>query len=508
MSRRRAGVLAHPTSLPGPFGVGDVGPSAFAFCDWVAAAGQSVWQLLPVGPTGRGHSPYACLSAFAGNPLLISPEWLHRQTWLPRKKLARSPTFPVTRVDFGRAESWKHQLLRESWEYFKSRASPESKLELERFVEAPEQACWLGEWSMFAALKDRFAGRAWFQWDPDLKCRRPSALRSAAAELADTIAFHRYLQFVFFSQWAELRRHARSLGIELLGDVPIYVAHDSADVWAHHELFQLDERRDPIKVAGVPPDYFSETGQLWGNPLFRWDRMAVDGYAWWIDRLRATLRLADRVRLDHFRGFAAYWEVDAHASTAEHGRWVPGPGLAFFREVESALGGLPFVAEDLGVITDDVRALRRELGLPGMRVLQFALGDDDNEHHPENHTPDSVVYTGTHDNDTARGWFSGLDDDSRSIVLDSLSTDDRRVVRRLVELAYDSVADLAIIPLQDLFDLGSQARMNTPGVSDGNWSWRVSGRRLTAKRAAKLRTPVERSGRSSIPPEIDPPQGL
>ncbi|MCP3987085.1 MAG: 4-alpha-glucanotransferase, partial [bacterium] len=402
MSRRRAGVLAHPTSLPGPFGVGDVGPSALAFCDWVAAAGQTVWQILPVGPTGQGHSPYACLSAFAGNPLLISPEWLQRRSWLPREALARAPAFPVKRVDFGRAETWKRRLLQESWGHFKSCASRESKRELERFVEAPEQACWLGDWSMFAALKERFAGRAWFQWDPDLKCRQPGALRAAAAELADAIAYQRYLQFVFFRQWTDLRRHARSQGIELLGDVPIYVAHDSVDVWAHPELFQLDEDRNPIKVAGVPPDYFSETGQLWGNPLYRWDRMAEDGYAWWVDRLKATLRTADRVRLDHFRGFAAYWEVDAYATTAEHGQWVAGPGLNFFRELESALGGLPFVAEDLGVITDDVRELRRELELPGMRVLQFALGDDDNEHRPDNHTPDSVVYTGTHDNDTAR----------------------------------------------------------------------------------------------------------
>ncbi len=508
MSRRRAGVLAHPTSLPGPFGVGDVGPSAIAFCDWVAAAGQSVWQLLPVGPTGEGHSPYACLSAFAGNPLLISPECLHRQAWLPRETLTCVPAFPVTRVDFRRAETWKRRILRESWTYFKAKASPESKLELERFVEGPEQACWLDDWSMFAALRERFKGRAWFQWDPDLKCRQPSALRAAAAEMADEIAYQRYLQFVFTCQWNDLRRHARSLGIEILGDVPIYVAHDSADVWAHPELFQLDERRDPIKVAGVPPDYFSETGQLWGNPLYRWDRMAGDGYAWWVDRLKATLRTADRVRLDHFRGFAAYWEVDADASTAEHGRWVPGPGLEFFVELESALGGLPFIAEDLGVITDDVRELRRRLDLPGMRVLQFALGDEDNEHRPENHTQDSVVYTGTHDNDTARGWFSGLDAESRRTVLDSLSTDDRRVVRRLVALAYDSVAELAIIPLQDLFDLGSRARMNTPGVSEGNWSWRISGRRLTPKRAARLRIPVERSGRSPIAPGIAPPRGL
>ena len=435
MTRRASGLLLHPTSLPKH--TGGLDAAAAEFLPWAQAAGVTVWQILPVGPPGQGGSPYAAHSAFAGDG-----------SWFG---------------DDGRSEA--------------------------RAVAAfgEEHAAWLDDWALFAALKGQHGGLPWLAWDEALRRRDPEALARSATTLRDAVSRHRTAQYAFHTRWNQLRRQAGDRGITIMGDVPIYPALDSADVWAHQELFWLDDDGAPSMVAGVPPDYFFETGQLWGNPLYRWDRLRETGYAWWIDRLRRGLALHDELRLDHFRGFAGYWAVPADAETAEDGSWEPGPGLALFESIHAALGKLPFVAEDLGVITADVVELRSTLGLPGMRVLQFGFDAHDGEHAPHRLTRDVVVYTGTHDNDTTRGWFSTLDPAVKERVLDYLggTTDD--VSWSMIRTAYTSVADLAVVPLQDVLDLGSEARMNTPGVESGNWSWRASSDAFTTARARRLK---------------------
>jgi len=495
MLPRRAGVLVHPTSLPGPFGVGDMGRDTVRFLDWAAEAGFGVWQVLPLGPPGPEHSPYSSPSAFAGNTELISPQRLLDEGGLTA--IDPGPLGPSLRdrIDFRRLLPWKRRLLRRSWHEFRGRASPTDLEAYRAFAGDADQADWLEDWVMFAVLRGRFGGRPWTQWDRQFRDREGDALNEARESLADELDYERYLQFLFCRQWNAVRDAAHQRGINILGDVPIYPAHDSADLWAHRELFQLDADGAPLKVAGVPPDYFSETGQLWGNPLYRWDRMAEDGFAWWVSRLRTNFRRTDRVRLDHFRGFEAYWEVDAAEHSAVGGRWVPGPGEALFVAFRDALGERQFVAEDLGEITQPVRDLRDALGLPGMRVLQFAFGDDPGEHHPDQHPRNAVVYTGTHDNDTSRGWFEAHDQPGKRRILDELQADESTVVWRLIELAYASPADTIIIPLQDLLELGSEARMNVPGVRDGNWCWRVRGDRLTRELAAQLRELADAHGR-------------
>jgi 4-alpha-glucanotransferase len=484
---RSAGVLVHPTSLPGPHGIGDLGPSTIRFLDWAAEAGLKVWQVLPLGPTGPDGSPYSSPSAFAGNPLLVSPTRLAEGGWLPPGAESDGRGFDEASVAFGPVRTWKTKLLRLSWDRFRRSASPADRRELESFIEHPDQEYWLEDWVLYAAIKHRFEGRAWTRWDRELRLREPAALRSAARELADETAFRRYVQFLFFRQWNELRRECDARGLALFGDLPFYVAHDSADMWAHRELFDLDGEGRPIKIAGVPPDYFSETGQLWGNPVYRWSVVAEQGYAWWIERTRTNLRLVGSLRLDHFRGFHAYWEVDAFAETAADGRWVSGPGSAFFDALSAAHGELPLIAEDLGLITKDVEELRDRLGLPGMRVLQFAFNDPESTHLPEHHVDQCVVYTGTHDNNTLRGWFGELDDTARQRVLDYLGVEPREVVWKLIEAAYHSRARLALAPLQDLLGLDGPARMNRPGTTRGNWRWRVREPVLTPELATRLR---------------------
>jgi 4-alpha-glucanotransferase len=488
-------VLLHPTSLPGPHGVGDLGGEAESFLDWAAAAGQTVWQILPLGPTSWGHSPYGSLSAFAGNPLLVSPDRLLEEGLLPRPALGRVPELPADHVDFAAAGAWKDQVLRASHAHLAEHAPQRIREAYAAFVESPDQAEWLDDWALFAALKARFDGRAWTEWDPELRRRDAAALARARRELAAEIDFHRYAQFVFHRQWERLRGEARRRGIEILGDLPIYVAGDSAEVWARPDLFALDDLGRPTVVAGVPPDYFSATGQRWGNPLYRWDRMRAEGYAWWIARLRANLRRADRVRLDHFRGFVAYWEVPASEPTAVGGRWVAGPGVELFAALRAALGELPLVAEDLGVITPDVEALRDALELPGMKVLQFAFGELDGVHAPHRHRRRSVIYTGTHDNDTTRGWHARLGAEERARVHAYLGTTGDGPHWDLVRAAYTSVAELAIVPLQDLLGLGSEARMNTPAEAAGNWSWRLRPGALGAELAERLRRLAALTGR-------------
>ena len=472
MTDRAAGLLLHPTSLPGRFGIGDLGPSADRFLDWAEAAGQKIWQVLPLGPTG-GPSPYGALSSFAGNPLLISPERLVEEGLLSAAALADAPDFPRDRVAWGDVRAWKDRVLRCAW----SGASSSAPLaaEIRAFRKSREQRPWLDDWSRFAA-------------------RRVLGDAAGAREVAAEKGYQDFLQFVFFRQWARLREEATRRSIALFGDVPIYVAADSADVASHPELFALDEQGRPIEVAGVPPDYFSATGQLWGYPLYRWDRMAESGFAWWIARLRAAFRLTDMVRLDHFRGFAQYWAVPAGDPTAETGRWRPGPGRALFDAVRRELGDVSLVAEDLGTITPDVRELLEGVGLPGMKVLQFAFYGEDS-YLPHRHVPNAVVYTGTHDNDTARGWWNGLTGEERARVRDYLGSDGAEIEWDLIRAAYSSVAARAIVPVQDVFGLGSEARMNTPGEGAGSWSWRAREEDFTPERAARLRRLASLTGR-------------
>ena len=498
MTQRRAGVLLHPSSLPGPFGIGDFGPEAERFLDWCVSAGQSVWQILPLGPTGYGNSPYGSLSAFAGNPLLISPELLSRDGLLSRHDLKPHTGMTGGRVDFDRVREWKRSLLRSSWERFKAAASPDLEDDHRRFLRNGEHAGWLDDWALFSTLKERHEGRSWLSWRAEEASREPEVLAGLRSEEEDEIAFHKYVQFIFDRQWRRLRDQAASRGILVLGDVPIYVALDSADVWASPRLFQLRKDLHPAVVAGVPPDYFSDTGQLWGNPLYDWEAMARDGYSWWIERMRWNLRNADLLRLDHFRAFAAYWEVHSAEQTAVNGRWVSGPGLDLFEKLREALGVLPLIAEDLGVITKDVDELREAIGLPGMKVLQFAFSEIDSPHLPHRFTRDSVVYTGTHDNDTTSGWFRSAPAADQSRALEYLGcSGPEEIPMGFIRAAYNSVADLAIVPMQDIVEAGSEARMNTPGNSSSNWEWRVHTNQLSAGRAEKQRRLVEISGRLS-----------
>lgn len=483
---RAAGILAHPTAFPGPYGVGDLGPTAERFFDFLVAGGQRYWQTLPLGPTGYGNSPYAALSAFAGNPTLISPERLVADDLLPATALANVPAFPADHVDYSAVVPWKMGLLREATARF-HRHDQHALTDAYAHFRA-ENAVWLDEFALFMALKEAHDQRAWVEWPTRYAQRDPDALAEARRTLASEIETHRFAQFLFFRQWEALRRQARERGIHIIGDLAIFVAHDSADVWSRPDYFALDAHGQPTAVAGVPPDYFSATGQRWGNPLYRWDVLAATGYRWWIDRVRQALRVYDIIRLDHFRGFEAYWAVPAEEPTAVRGAWRPGPGESLFDAVRAELGEVPFIAEDLGVITPEVRALQQKLGLPGMRVLQFAFGGGaDNHDLPHNFSNDSVVYTGTHDNDTTRGWFAALHGHERAHALEYLQCAPTDVSRAMIRLAYASVARIALTPMQDVLDLGSEARMNYPSRPDGNWEWRFSAGDLDHNRADWLK---------------------
>ena len=494
MSSRAVGVLLHPTSLPSRFGIGDLGPASDAFLDWAASAGLGLWQVMPLGPTGYGNSPYGCLSAFAGNSLLISPERLVEDGLLDAAHLADTPPFSEDYVDYGPVITWKRQLLRASWEDALARR-PSLRDELQAFAEDPAQKDWLPDWTLFASLVGRNRGIPWPEWPREIVEREPAALAAARRELAQEIEFRTYRQWLFFSQWQRVKREANRLGIAVVGDVPMYVALGSADVWASRRFFSVDEDGHPETVAGVPPDYFSPTGQLWGYPLYRWDALAADGYRWWIDRIRMNFRTADIVRIDHFRGFAAFWEVPAGEPTALNGRWAPGPGEKLFGAIHRALGDKPIIAEDLGTITDDVKALLAATGFPGMKVLQFAFGEADSPYMPHGHTTNNVVYTGTHDNDTTRGWWETLAEEDRRRARDYLGTDGTDIAWSLIRAAYASVAERAIVPLQDVANLGSEARMNTPGRAEGNWSWRARPEHLSSESAARLKRLAELTGR-------------
>jgi 4-alpha-glucanotransferase len=510
---RSSGILLHPTSLPGRFGIGDLGPEAHRFLDFLAETRQGVWQVLPLGPTGFGDSPYQSFSAFAGNPLLISPELLVAEGWLPPESLRRVPRLPASEVDYGATIALKTQLLRRAFERFAADAPPGAREGFAAFRR--DHAHWLGEFALFMALKQTHGGAPWSHWEEELANRRPEAMERARRELNREVEFHELAQYLFHRQWSSLRAAAHRRGVRFMGDIPIFVAHDSADVWSHPELFALAGDRSPAAQAGVPPDYFSATGQLWGNPLYRWEVLARTGYAWWVDRFRAVLALVDFVRLDHFRGFEAYWEVPGGDRTAERGRWVKGPGAALFEALEKALGPLPVVAENLGVITPEVEALRQRFGFPGMAILQFAFGNDPaaDSFKPHNYPQQLVAYTGTHDNDTTLGWWSeGTGHSTRKVAevrqeraccRRYLDCDGRSIHWDFIRAIQASVAGLAVVPLQDLLGLGSAARMNRPGSASGNWTWRFRSRDLSRSLRGRLRELTTLYGRAA--PESEPP---
>lgn len=468
---RSSGILLHPTSLPGPYGIGDIGPQARSWVDFLARAGCRLWQILPLGPTGYGDSPYQCFSAFAGNPYLISPDSLIADGLLKHNDLHLLPEFGEGKVDYGAVIPWKLKLLDRSFELFREQGAAQLQQDYIRFQE--QQSYWLDDFSLFMALKEYHGGRSWIDWRPELRDRVPDAVHQVREYLSASIQKQVYRQYIFFRQWEELRQHVASNDMLIIGDIPIFVAHDSADVWANPELFHLNETGEPEFVAGVPPDYFSPTGQLWGNPLYRWDLQTENGYQWWIERFRSVLSLVDIVRLDHFRGFAGYWEIPGEAETAEIGRWVPGPGADFLNAIENALGELPIIAEDLGVITPDVIELRDSFKLPGMKILQFSFADGPQDKFlPHNYTENCVVYTGTHDNDTVRGWYERVPEKEKDFYRRYLQRDGSNVSWDLIRTCWSSVAVFSIAPIQDFLGLGNEARMNYPGNPHGNWTWR------------------------------------
>ena len=481
---RTSGILLHPTSLPSPFGIGDLGPEAYKFVDFLVSAGQSLWQVLPLGPTGYGDSPYASYSAFAGNTLLISPERLVDDGLLDRTDLEEKPVGPV---DYGFAHQLKDKLLARAYERFSK--ADQLRSEFGEFVE--RQSYWLDDYALFRALKDEHGGVAWTEW---------GSTEGACERLKSQVEAHQFYQFLFFRQWSWLRGYCHERGIKIIGDFPIFVAHDSADVWTNPEQFKLDSSGQPLVVAGVPPDYFSSTGQFWGNPLYNWPRMQEDGFKWWIERVRAIFAMVDVARVDHFRGFVAAWEIPAGDRTAENGHWVETPGRELFNSIRAALGELPIIAEDLGVITAEVNELRDELRFPGMRVIQFGFGGDPKKSvdPPHNYVRNVVAYTGTHDNDTAVGWFNAVEgagstrrakqiEEQRQFCLHYLKSTGAEIHWDFIRAVWGSVADRAIAPLQDVLGLGSEARMNLPNSNEGNWTWRFEHGALTRDLAARLR---------------------
>jgi 4-alpha-glucanotransferase len=483
--KRSSGILLHPTSFPGRYGIGDLGSSAYGFIDFLSGAGCKLWQVLPLGPTGYGDSPYQCFSAFAGNPYLVSPELLLSEGLLAQSDLADLPDFPVDHVDFGWIFQWKPTLLDRSYDRFRSLKRTDLTAAFKEFRQQNES--WLEDYALFMAIKDARGGKPWSEWPEPLRARDRKALIKARADLADAMNRQVYRQFLFFRQWQRVRAYAHSQGIRIVGDIPIFVAYDSADAWSHPDLFHLDESGQPTVVAGVPPDYFSPTGQLWGNPLYRWDVHKARGYDWWQDRFRATLNVVDIIRLDHFRGFAGYWEVPAGNLTAEIGRWVPGPGADFFDAMKSALGDLPIIAEDLGDITPDVIELRDRFQLPGMKILQFGFSGMENPFLPHHYVENCVVYTGTHDNDTTRGWYESAAEHEKDFARRYLKTDGAHFAWDAIKCVWESKAIFALAPLQDFLNLDTEARMNFPGKLGGNWMWRMDAGALTEELKEKIR---------------------
>lgn len=494
---RSSGILLHPTSLPGRYGIGDLGPAAYQFVDFLAETGQQLWQVLPLGPTGHGNSPYLCYSSMAGNSLLISLEQLCDRNLLSYDEIQPLAELSQDQVNFDRVMELKIPLLETAAERFINQASDEDRREFDEFA----QRCgfWLDGYAFYMALKKAHDGKSWTEWDPAIARREPEAMELWRGKVGEQIHRHKVLQFEFHRQWGHLKQYANERHIQIIGDIPIYVAHDSADVWAFPDNFMVDEETfAPSQMAGVPPDYFSETGQLWGNPTYNWEVLQERNFHWWLQRLRAILDYVDFIRVDHFRGFQAFWAVDEGETTAMNGRWIEAPGEALFKTVKQELGSLPILAEDLGVITPEVEALRDQFGFPGMKILQFAFGDHNNNPYlPFNLVRNCIVYTGTHDNDTSVGWFEKADDYTRGRLErylgcfcgDGIQWD-------MIRMALTSVADVAIIPLQDLLGLGSEDRMNSPGKPEGNWAWRYRSEVLDEGLREKFRELVRLTNRA------------
>ncbi|MBG7609830.1 MAG: 4-alpha-glucanotransferase [Anaerolineae bacterium] len=471
--KRASGILLHPTSLPSQYGIGDLGPQAHAWVEISAAVGSTMWQVLPLGPTGFGDSPYQCLSSFAGNPYLISPDMLLADGLLDTNDLVNLPQFSQNSTDYGVIIPFKIRLFNQAYDNFQSRAPAALKTYFSDFLE--KEAHWLDDFAIFMAIKDSQGGKSWSEWPLSYRIRATSAMQDFHNTHERDIDRHAFYQFLFFRQWGQLRAHAQQKGIQIVGDLPLFVAHDSADVWANPELFFLNDSGQPTVVAGVPPDYYSTTGQRWGNPIYRWEIHAENGYSWWLNRIRAVLRMVDVVRLDHFRGFAGYWEIPAEQDTAVIGRWVTAPGKNLFNKILKSLGELPFIAEDLGEITPDVIELRDRFQLPGMKILVFAFGDDGNhEFLPHNFPANSVVYTSTHDNDTVHGWYESIDSKTQDFTRQYLASDGSDIAWDLIRAAWSSAAVISIASMQDILRLGNEARMNYPGNAGGNWRWRMT----------------------------------
>ena len=484
LRRRRAGVLLHPTSLPGDGDAGTLGNDAYYFVDWMVSAGLTLWQMLPLGPTHDDGSPYQCLSAYAGDPRLISLHKLAERGWLTTEQAKSESKLESKRV-----------ALQQAFARWRTVRTVTDTAEFEQFVYA--QRYWLDDYALYVALREQHKNKCWADWPAALRDRHENALHQARARLSNTIEEVKFQQFVFFTQWHQLRKYANEKGVLLLGDVPIFVAYDSADAWSQRQHFRLNAHGKPLVVAGVPPDYFSATGQRWGNPLYNWDAMQEDGYQWWIERIKTNMQMFDVIRIDHFRGFEAYWEIQASCPTAVEGRWVKAPGDDLFATLLRQLGALPLVAEDLGVITDEVNALRRKYDFPGMKVLQFAFdGGPQNPYLPHNHEIGSVVYTGTHDNDTTCGWFASLNPQAQSAVREYLGSTTEPMPWPLITSAYMSVATLAVVPMQDFLSLDSTHRMNTPGTTQGNWRWRFTWPQVGPHVAVRARRMAEIYGRS------------
>lgn len=499
---RASGILLHPTCLANSFGIGDFGPAAFAFVDFLKEAGQKLWQVLPLNPTGYGDSPFQCFSAYAGNHLLISLEKLQERGILEDSDFLHRPDFPLDSVDFESVMAWKTRLLTRAAARFQTSACAQDRRTFDEFC--TKNAAWLADFALFMACKQEQGGVRWNHWPAEIAQRTPAGLSAARDRLREALFTVQYWQFEFFRQWNEVQAYAHEAGIRIIGDLPIYVALDSADVWTNPEYFQLADDGEPLKIAGVPPDYFSATGQCWGNPIYRWKRLEQTGYRWWIERFRAALELYDAVRIDHFRGFEAYWEIPADQTTAIHGRWVKGPGADFFAALEQEFGELPIIAENLGVITPEVEAIRQRFRFPGMAILQFAFGKDPQgpSFRPHNYGRELAVYTGTHDNDTSVGWWTstGARDSTRTpedvakeqaFARAYLDVRDEPIHWVMIRTILASIAHLAIVPLQDVLGLGSEMRMNRPGTAKGNWRWRSRPQALTSALASRLREMVE-----------------
>jgi len=487
---RSAGVLLHPTSLPGDYGIGTLGKSALAFVDFMVEGGQKLWQMFPLGPTGYGNSPYQCFSAFAGNPLLVDLDDLVERGLLDGGDLDCIDKLSSERVDYPAVIEYKIPLLQKAAVALASSENVNDQNMLEVFV--TEHSGWLDDYAFFMALKEKFGGGSWSGWDDDIRRRESGAVERYKVMLADEIAMHKALQFLFFAQWQSVKNYANESGIKIIGDIPIFVAFDSADAWSNPELFEFDEKLLPIRVAGVPPDYFCATGQLWGNPLYDWEYSKKTNFVWWIERVKACLQMSDIIRIDHFRGFVGCWAVPASDETAEHGTWEPAMGVELFESVAKALGNLPIIAEDLGDITPEVDALRDSNGFPGMKILSFAFdSSEDSDFLPHNYIANSVVYTGTHDNDTALGWYASASGKDKKFARDYLDATCHSFVWKLIRAAWASPSVFALAPMQDILELGSEARTNMPGSESGNWEWRFAAEDLTVDKSCKLKQLTE-----------------